>query len=57
MTDEQRTALREQYDFRCGYCSISETDAGSELTVDHFQPTSKGGGGKSVSVTYTEGCR
>jgi len=43
MTNEERTALREQYHFRCGYCGISETDAGSELTVDHFQPTSKGG--------------
>ena len=43
MTDEERRALRQRYGFRCGYCSISETDAGAELTVDHFQPTSKGG--------------
>ena len=43
MTGEQRLELRRRYDFRCGYCGITETDAGSELTVDHFQPTSRGG--------------
>ncbi|MBV9868760.1 MAG: HNH endonuclease [Abitibacteriaceae bacterium] len=39
----ERTALREYYGFRCGYCGVSETAVGAELTVDHFQPRSQGG--------------
>lgn len=43
MTAEERATLRQHFDFRCGYCGVSETDVGAELTVDHFQPTSQGG--------------
>jgi hypothetical protein len=39
----EREALRRRFRFRCGYCSVSESDAGSELTIDHFQPRSQGG--------------
>ena len=35
--------LRQRFSFRCGYCTVSELHAGSELTVDHFQPRSQGG--------------
>ncbi len=38
-----RNKIREKADFSCEYCGISETDSGGELTVDHFQPASKGG--------------
>jgi 5-methylcytosine-specific restriction endonuclease McrA len=38
ISDEKRHAVREQYNFACGYCGISEIDAGSELEIDHFQP-------------------
>jgi hypothetical protein len=27
----------------CEFCGVSETDAGGQLTVDHFQPKTKGG--------------
>lgn len=40
---EQREALRRLYNFRCGYCGVSEVDSGAELTVGHFQPCSQGG--------------
>lgn len=43
MTAAERTALRQLYNFRCGYCGVSETDVGATLTTDHFQPTSRGG--------------
>src|SRR3989442_1790654 len=43
MRSDDRTALRNRFDFRCGYCGVSETDVGAELTVDHFQPGSRGG--------------
>lgn len=43
MRQEEREMLRRRFDFRCGYSSVSELHAGSELTVDHFQPRSRGG--------------
>lgn len=36
-------AVRQQFDFRCGYCGLHETDAGATLTIDHFQPRTQGG--------------
>ena len=47
-----REAVRARYRFRCGYCGISERDAGAELTVDHFQPVSHQGGDDSENLVY-----
>lgn len=38
-----RDDVRRRAGFACEYCSVSESEAGAELTVDHFLPTSKGG--------------
>jgi hypothetical protein len=43
MTAEERAALRQLHNFCCAYCGVSETDVGAELTIDHFQPASRGG--------------
>jgi hypothetical protein len=43
MRQDEREALRRRFQFRCGYCGVSERDAGAELTVDHYQPRSQGG--------------
>jgi hypothetical protein len=43
MRQEERETLRRRFQFRCGYCGVSERDVGAELTVDHFQPRSQGG--------------
>ena len=43
MRPEERETLRQRFQFRCGYCGVSERDAGASLTVDHFQPHSRGG--------------
>lgn len=43
MRHDERETLRRCFQFRCGYCGIGERDAGAELTVDHFQPSSHGG--------------
>lgn len=43
MRQDERESLRRRFQFRCGYCEVSERDAGAELTVDHFQPRSQGG--------------
>ena len=47
-----RNKIRENADFSCEYCGISETDSSGELTVDHFQPTSKGGGDDEENLVY-----
>jgi hypothetical protein len=49
---EQREALRRLYNFRCGYCGVSEIDSGAELTVDHFQPRSQGGTDAVGNLVY-----
>ncbi|HLK59641.1 MAG TPA: HNH endonuclease signature motif containing protein [Chthonomonadaceae bacterium] len=33
-----RQSVRVRFDFRCGYCGVSETNIGAEMTVDHFLP-------------------
>lgn len=53
MRPEEREALRRRFDFRCGYCSVAESDAGSELTLDHFQPSSRGGGDEPENWVYS----
>ena len=44
--------VRQHYGFCCGYCGISETDAGGDLTVDHFHPISAGGGDEIDNLVY-----
>ncbi len=48
----ERAALRKQYDLQCGYCGVRETDAGAALTIDHFQPQSKGGSQTLDNLVY-----
>lgn len=50
--DEKRKTVREQYNFSCGYCGVSEIDVGSELDLDHFQPISKGGSDAQENLVY-----
>jgi HNH endonuclease len=44
--------VRERYAFCCGYCGVSEADAGGELTVDHFHPISAGGDHSDENLVY-----
>lgn len=52
MTRAQHLALRERFNFACGYCGISETDAGARLTVDHFRPVARGGSDEEENWVY-----
>jgi hypothetical protein len=52
MRPDQRAALRRRFDFCCGYCGVSETEVGAELTVDHFQPRSRGGAEQEANWVY-----
>jgi len=44
--------VRLRYDFRCGYCGVSEEDVGGELTVDHFHPAAAGGDDSDENLVY-----
>lgn len=35
--------VRRRANFACEFCGVSEADVGGQLTIDHFQPQSKGG--------------
>ena len=50
MTRQQRDAVRASYAFACGYCGVSETFSGGALTVDHFQPVSRGGADEASNL-------
>jgi len=47
-----RYAVRRRAEFACEFCSISEFDAGGELTIDHFQPRSRGGDDDLENLLY-----
>jgi hypothetical protein len=44
--------VRQRANYACEFCGISETDAGGQLTIDHFQPTSKGGENTLDNLLY-----
>lgn len=52
MAHPKHEAIRQRYQFRRGYCGVSEADAGGELTVDHHQPVSAGGGDEDDNLVY-----
>jgi 5-methylcytosine-specific restriction endonuclease McrA len=49
-------AIREQVrlraDFACEFCGVTETDAGGLLTIDHFQPVTRGGDDEPENLLY-----
>ena len=52
MAHPKLQTVRERYAFCCGYCGVSETDVGGELTVDHFRPISAGGDDSDANLVY-----
>lgn len=53
MAHAKHEQVRERYGFRCGYCGVTETDTGSELTVDHFRPVSRDGDDGDDNLVYS----
>ncbi len=49
---ENREAIRVAYDYRCGYCSVSETNVGNKLDIDHYQPIKHGGNDDLDNLVY-----
>lgn len=52
MKESLRQSIRVRDDYRCGYCGVSETDTGSELTIDHIQPQRQGGDDNPDNLVY-----
>lgn len=48
-----RDDLRRRFQYRCGYCGVREADVGADLTVDHFQPRSRGGADDADNLVYS----
>jgi hypothetical protein len=49
---EARALVRRRAGFACEFCGVSEVNTGGQLTVDHFQPRSKGGGDGLDNLIY-----
>jgi 5-methylcytosine-specific restriction endonuclease McrA len=43
VTPAVREQVRQRARYACEYCDVTESDSGGELSVDHFQPKTKGG--------------
>ncbi len=50
--DAVRRTVRQRAHFACEYCGLREADVSGELTIDHFQPTSKGGSDALENLIY-----
>ncbi len=47
-----REQVRQRAGFACEFCGVTETDVGSELTIDHFRPRTKGGSDRLDNLVY-----
>ena len=45
-------AVREHYRQSCGYCGVTETTVGGELTLDHYRPRAAGGSDELDNLVY-----
>lgn len=49
---KDRELVRKRAKMACEYCGVREADAGGQLTIDHFQPQTKGGTDKLDNLLY-----
>jgi hypothetical protein len=47
-----RQQVRQRAGFACEYCGVNESDTGGVLTIDHFQPTTRGGDDSLDNLLY-----
>lgn len=45
-------SVRQRYHQRCGYCDVTETTVGGELTIDHHRPKAAGGDDEDDNLVY-----
>jgi hypothetical protein len=47
-----REQVRRRANYACEFCGITETSAGGELTIDHYQPKARAGGDSPDNLLY-----
>ena len=47
-----REQVRQRANLACEFCGVTETDTGGRLTIDHFQPKTKGGDDHLGNLLY-----
>ena len=52
LSTDLRAQVRQRANCACEFCGVSEVDVGSLLTIDHFQPKSKGGLDNASNLIY-----
>jgi hypothetical protein len=52
LTAKIREQVRRRANFACEFCGVTETSVGGELTVDHFQPITRGGDDSLENLVY-----
>ncbi|MFQ5859018.1 MAG: HNH endonuclease [Anaerolineae bacterium] len=52
VSPDVREQVRQRANFTCEFCGIDETDAGGELTIDHFRPKRRGGDESLDNLLY-----
>lgn len=52
ITAKDRERVRQRAKLACEYCGVRESDAGGQLTIDHFQPKTKGGSDNLDNLLY-----
>lgn len=52
MAHPQHNDIRRRYDYRCGYCGVTEINSAGELTIDHYHPESAGGDDTADNLVY-----
>ncbi len=48
-----REQVRQRANFACEFCGVTEVDTGGLLTIDHFQPKTRGGGDGLENLVYS----
>lgn len=52
LSPDIRETVRQRAHYACEYCGVTETDTGGALTIDHFQPRTKGGTNALENLLY-----
>ena len=52
ISEQTRAQVQARANFACEYCGVSESDAGGELTIDHYQPQTAGGSDQAENLVY-----
>ena len=52
MAHPKHDEVRQRYKGCCGFCQVSDQDAGGQFTVDHYLPAADGGDDSDENLVY-----